>query len=248
MKVSSALRLAVLCASVALAPLIATAQTTTTATKPAVSKSHPAKHKHTKLVTAVPVTGESKGVRILSPEAAAEAEGLPPVTPPLPTPAAPSASILANTVPAPPVPSAAPAPTAVAVVAPVIPPCTRPVTSPDLRLPERNFDRLLAAKLKTGKAVSIDLENPFPQKGEAPAPLNRWLLEVRNSGGQVAVEQYCDSAKGMLGGWLAKLFGAGDKDALYKPARAYDAVLHADALDRVVTQVEFTPKAVQPKS
>lgn len=134
------------------------------------------------------------------------------------------------------------------VVMPVIKPCARPVASPDLQLPARNFDRQLAAKLRTGQAVSIDLATPFPQKETPPAPLNRWLIEVRNGGGEVAVEQYCDAGKGILGGWLAKLFGTADKEAIYKPARGYDAVLHADALDRVVTQVEFMPKAARPKS
>lgn len=119
--------------------------------------------------------------------------------------------------------------------------CDRPVSKPTLRFADpARFDRALKGALRRGKTVVVDLDAPYPVANEAPAPLGAWLNEVEKSGGMVTVSPYCQKGRG-LGGFLAKLFGGGPAEP-YKAARAYDAVLHVDAVDQIVTQVEFAPR------
>lgn len=126
---------------------------------------------------------------------------------------------------------------------PVLTACDRPVATPALRFSEQaQFDRLLRKKLRTGRAVTVDMDTPYPADREAPLPLGAWLNEIKQSGGSVSVAPYCQKGRG-LGGFFAKLFGGGPARP-YKAARRYDAVLHVDAVDQVVTQVEFTPRKV----
>lgn len=123
----------------------------------------------------------------------------------------------------------------------VLKPCDRPVAKPALRFGDpAGFDRMLRTKLRGSRAVVVDMDTPYPAAKEAPAPLGAWLNEVAQSGGSVSVSPYCQKGRG-FGGFFAKLFGGGPAEP-YKAARKYDAVLHVDALDQVVTQVEFTPR------
>ncbi len=163
-----------------------------------------------------------RGVRILPPE------------PPAPMPVAQESQI----------PTAAHAVTPVAA-APASPPvlkaCDRPVAKPTLRFTDpARFDQALKAKLRRGRVVVVDLDTPYPADNEAPLPLGTWLNEVKQSGGTVSVAPYCQKGRG-LGGFFAKLFGGGPAEP-YRAARRYDAVLHVDAVDQVVTQVEFAPR------
>lgn len=133
------------------------------------------------------------------------------------------------------------APAAVAPVAPVLKACDRPVAKPTLRFTDpARFGQALKAKLRRGRAVVVDLDTPYPADNEAPLPLGAWLNEVKQSGGTVSVAPYCQKGRG-LGGFFAKLFGGGPAEP-YRAARRYDAVLHVDAVDQVVTQVEFAPR------
>lgn len=170
------------------------------------------------------ITDENaRGMRILP----AEAEAPPPAPPP----------------PAPPPP--APPPRASGPPVPVVQLCSRPVAQPDLTFAEgRAFDRALARKLKAGGVVTIDLPQPYAEKGEAPGTLSNWLAQVQAGGGAVTVKQYCEAARGSLTDWVAGLFTP-KPGGVYRPARAYDAVLHTDALDHVITQIEFTPRAAK---
>lgn len=123
--------------------------------------------------------------------------------------------------------------------------CDRPVARPSLHFANpAGFDRALRGKLRRGKSVTVDLEIPYPADNEAPAPLGAWLNEVQKSGGLVTVAPYCQKGRG-FGDFFAKLFGGGPAEP-YRAARRYDAVLHVDAVDQVVTQVEFTPRKVVP--
>ena len=147
-----------------------------------------------------------------------------------------------------------PAPAAKPVATPPAPPrvlkfCDRPFDKPDLTLASASIDKDLAAGLKTRKRVVVDLTKPYKNDDAAPAAIAPWLAEVKAGGGQVTVKEYCEAARGALGTWLAKLFSAKPAPAvepLYRPARQYDVILHADALDKVITQVEFAPKAPRP--
>ncbi|WP_088190808.1 hypothetical protein [Sphingobium sp. Z007] len=136
---------------------------------------------------------------------------------------------------------AALAPVAAAPVAPVLKACDRPVAKPTLRFTDpARFDRALKGKLRRGRPVVVDLDTPYPADNEAPLPLGAWLNEVKQSGGTVSVAPYCQKGRG-FGGFFAKLFGGGPAEP-YKAARRYDAVLHVDAVDQVVTQVSFAPR------
>ena len=188
-----------------------------------------------------------RGVRILQPETspanivtngqqAAPANASQPVAPPAANAIAPAKQRPTAPVGAGPVPARAPAP-----VPAVLKSCDRPFAKPTLRFanPAR-FDRALKGALRRGKTVVVDIESPYPVANEAPAPLGAWLNEVEKSGGMVTVSPYCQKGRG-LGGFLAKLFGGGPAEP-YKAARAYDAVLHVDSVDQIVTQVEFAPR------
>jgi hypothetical protein len=178
-----------------------------------------------------PASGASgRGVRILPAEA-------PPATP-VANPQQGKAPA-ANAVTARPAPAAAPG------VRPAAPPvlksCDRPNARPALRFAEpEGFDTTLRAALRRGRPVVVDLATPYPADREAPAPLGAWLNEVKQSGGIVSMAPYCQKGRG-LGGFFAKLFGGGPAEP-YKAARRYDAVLHVDAVDQAVTQIEFAPR------
>jgi hypothetical protein len=182
-----------------------------------------------------------RGVRIIAPEAPSAnvvANG---------QQAAPAATPAANAIapvklrPADPV-GPQPAPVASPVTAPaVLKACDRPVAKPTLRFSDpARFDRALKGKLRRGKTVVVDLDSPYPVANEAPAPLGAWLNEIEKSGGMVTVAPYCQKGRG-FGGFFAKLFGGGPAEP-YKAARTYDAVLHVDSVDQIVTQVEFAPR------
>ncbi len=164
----------------------------------------------------VPADANTRGVRVLRPEA-----------PPVPDRVTPTPA------PTPP----APTPT------PLIKLCERPFTASDVRWDGvSRLDRELSRKLKQNKRVIVDLAQPYPERAAAPAGLTRWLSEVKRSGGSVTVKQYCKAARGGLGSWLAELAESLGGGSTYRPARRYDVVLHTDALDKVVTQVEFVPR------
>ena len=127
---------------------------------------------------------------------------------------------------------------------PIIKFCERPFAAPDLRLSDgAGFDKALAAKLRTRKRVVVDLATPYGERDVAPAALTPWLGEVQASGGSVETKQYCDATRGALTSWLVQLFTPKPANP-YRTARRYNVVLHADALDHVITQVEFTPRPV----
>jgi hypothetical protein len=140
-----------------------------------------------------------------------------------------------------PKPGPTPAPGLGAATVPVLKSCDRPFAKPTLRFAEpEGFDTTLRAALRRGRPVVIDLATPYPADREAPAPLGAWLNEVKQSGGIVSTAPYCQKGRG-LGGFFAKLFGGGPAEP-YKAARRYDAVLHVDAVDQAVTQIEFAPR------
>jgi hypothetical protein len=176
---------------------------------------------------------QEKGVRVIRPtEAAYNVVGPVAPEPAKPTPA-PVQRVDAMT--------PAPGP-----VAPVIKLCSRPFKEPALTL-SADLDRRLARELRAQKVLVVDLPQPYPERADPPAALSPWLSEVESAGGTVTVKQYCSAAKGSLGSWLAKIGrvirGNAQAASPYAAARGYDVVLHADALDRVITQVEFRPKA-----
>jgi hypothetical protein len=174
------------------------------------------------------VTNEtSRGVRVLEAEPESPRPSADP-PPPFPTPE----------------PAVRPAPAPV----PVLKFCDRPFTAPDMRLADgKGFDAALAARLRAGRRVVVDLDQPYNNDAAGPAALQPWLQSVKASGGAVSVKEYCEAARGALGEWLANIFGAKpSQDAPYRAARQYNVVLHADALDKVITQVEFAPKAARP--
>lgn len=128
-----------------------------------------------------------------------------------------------------------------AMALPVLKGCDRPVVKPTLRFGDgAAFDQALKGKLRRGRTVVVDMDTPYAADHEAPLPLGAWLNEVKQSGGTVSVAPYCQKGRG-FGGLFAKLFGGGPAES-YKAARRYDAVLHVDAVDQVVTQVEFAPR------
>lgn len=177
-----------------------------------------------------PLTGtQERGVRIIAaePPPAPVAPAQQPTTPP------PSHAIRPQPVDNP----AARLP----LPAPVIKTCDRPVTRPTLRMTDpTRLDRSLRGRLRGSRTVVVDLETPYPANDEAPAPLGAWLNEIKQSGGAVTVSSYCNNSRG-FGSFFARIFGGGPADA-YRAARRYDAVLHVDAVDQVVTQVAFTPR------
>lgn len=213
------------------------------------------------------ISGEqSRGVRILEAEPPAPVPAPAPVTPaevvkpaqavaserpalitPAANPPAPPASPPAPApAPAPPPEPHPPAPQPVVAPAPppmVIKPCPLPFAQADLRTDTSGFDRKLRGKLKPqARTVIVTLAAPYPASAEAPAPLGPWLNEVKASDGNVTVLPYCTQmTRGFFGKLMASLFGDKPK-APYKTARGYDAVLHANALDNVITQVEFVPR------
>lgn len=180
----------------------------------------------------------ARGVRIIAPEAPpANVVANGQQTAPATKPPATNAIAPVKLRPADPV-GTRPAPVPVPAV---LKACDRPVAKPTLRFTDpARFDRALKGALRRGKTVVVDLDAPYPVANEAPAPLGAWLNEVEKSGGMVTVSPYCQKGRG-LGGFLAKLFGGGPAEP-YKAARAYDAVLHVDAVDQIVTQVEFAPR------
>jgi hypothetical protein len=189
-----------------------------------------------------------RGVRIIAPEAppanvVANGQQAAPAAAPLPTASTPAASAIAPVKlrPAEPV-GTRPAPATVPAAAPaVLKACDRPVARPTLRFADpARFDRALKGKLRRGKTVVVDIDSPYPVANEAPAPLGAWLNVIEKSGGMVTVSPYCQKGRG-FGGFFAKLFGGGPAEP-YKAARRYDAVLHVDAVDQIVTQVEFAPR------
>jgi hypothetical protein len=152
-----------------------------------------------------------------------------------------------------PAPSVLPSPKPAAVVQPLPAPtpmpalkfCDRPFETPDLKLSDgTGFDEALASRLRGGKRVVIDLDQPYKNDAAGPPALQPWLQSVKAGGGAVTVKEYCEAARGSLGEWIANLFGVKPhQDAPYRAARTYNVVLHADALDKVITQVEFAPKS-----
>ena len=107
-----------------------------------------------------------------------------------------------------------------------------------------SFDKALKSKLRRGRnVVTLDLAKPYAINTSAPAPLGPWLEEIKSSGGIVAVKSYCEGGRGFFD-FLAKMFESKPQNA-YKAVRRYDAMLHVDAVDQVVTQIEFTPRAAQ---
>ena len=168
-----------------------------------------------------------RGVRILPPESPAPTA----VTNGQPVQQAPAHAVT---------PTSAAVPGKQAMTLPILKSCDRPMAKPTLRFDDpTKFDRAFRAKLR-GRAVVVDMDTPYPADREAPAPLGAWLNEVKQSGGTVSVAPYCQKGRG-FGGFFAKLFGGGPAEP-YKAIRRYDAVLHVDAVDQVVTQVEFTPR------
>ena len=182
--------------------------------------------------------GEYRGVKVL------EAEPTPPEVPAVvaPAPVAP-APVTADPAPSPP-PTVAATVTTHPAPAPirVLHFCDRPFAQPDLTLgSDANFDQDLSRALKTHAHIVVDLTQPYPDQGAAPAALEPWLAEVKANGGLITVKQYCEAARGNLGSWLASILGI-HAGGLYRTARQYDVILHTDALDHVITQVEFSPK------
>lgn len=208
----------------------------------------------------LPGSANSKGVRVLKAEEP-QVSGVvtpapaPPAVKPVPGPT-PAKVVAPTPAPTPPVkmvsPTPAPAPTPpVKVVSPTPAPnpapaiqlCARPFPTTDVRWDGvAKIDAVLAQRLKTRQRVVVDLAQPYPERNAPPAGLSRWLSEVEKGGGAVTVKQYCKAARGGLGSWLAQLAESLGGGAVYRPARQYDVVLHSDALDHVVTQVEFVPK------
>ncbi len=185
--------------------------------------------------TAPPVHTTSRGVRVLEAEPEPEPTPAPQAAPESPPPPPPVEAPPMEPAPPPPPPHA------------VINFCPRPFDAPDLRLVAgTDFDHALAAALKSGNRVVVDVDKPFPDHAAPPAMLGRWLGEVRAAGGTVTTKQYCEAARGALGSWLADLAAKWGGN-VYRPARAYDVIMHADALDHVITQVEFSPKASRAK-
>lgn len=164
----------------------------------------------------------SRGVIILRPEAQPA---------PVPAPAGdPNAS--SRPVPKPP-------------IVPVIKACARPFPAPEVRLDDPAvFRAALAAALRRGGRVVVDLARPYAAGKLPPDALTPWFDEIRHSGGAVTVASYCQQSRGAFGDFFARIFGGGkDPGRPYRAVRRYDAVLQVDALDQVVTQVEFRPRA-----
>ncbi len=140
----------------------------------------------------------------------------------------------------------APAPLRTAALpAPVIKSCARPIADPDLHVDAAaDFQRQLRPRLRMRQRVVLDLSAPYAAQAAPPAGLAPWIDAVKGSGGSVSVAQYCQMTRG-FGDWLARMFATTPRDPsrAYDAAHGYDMILHADALDRTVTQVEFVPRA-----
>jgi hypothetical protein len=180
---------------------------------------------------AAPATGaQGRGVRIIAPDA-------PPTSPVANAPQATPTVAPANALPPAPTTMAGPRPPLAGP--PVLKACERPFARPTLHFADpAGFDAKLRSKLRGGQSVVVDFESPYPAGNEAPAPIGAWLNEIQKTGGAVTVDAYCVKGRG-FGQFFAKLFGGGPAEP-YKAARRYDAVLHVDSVDQVVTQIEFT--------
>lgn len=122
-------------------------------------------------------------------------------------------------------------------------PCPPPFSEVDLIFSERaDFDARLADRLQGRPArLVLAVGQPYPEKDVPPGSLPKWFAEVQAAGGKVETRQYCDAARGGLRAWLAKLFRpSATANALYKKARGYDVVIHVEALDKKVHQIEWT--------
>ncbi|MET0372063.1 MAG: hypothetical protein ABW039_11895 [Sphingobium sp.] len=184
--------------------------------------------------TTPPVTGDAtpgasgRGVRVIAPDA------------PAPEPVAPQqykpAESKVNAVK----PAIATTSTAgIRPSPPVLKACDRPIAQPALSFSDpTRLDKSLRSKLRRGQRVALDMPTPYPVSSEAPAPLGAWLNEVKQTGGAVTVSPYCQKGRG-FGNFLSKIFGGSPAEP-YKAARKYDVTLYVDAVDQVVTQVEFT--------
>lgn len=107
---------------------------------------------------------------------------------------------------------------------------------------QSKFTSRLRARLASGQqSIIVDIDKPFPPRADAPALLAPWLNEVKATGGSITIAQYCQDSRGFFS-FLKKLFGGGEADG-YAAAARYDAVLHLDGLDQVVTQVQFKRRA-----
>jgi len=136
----------------------------------------------------------------------------------------------------------APAPTPTPSLQPAPRTCPRPIAGTDLTLRPNDrpaaFDTALRSRLQArAPRVTIDMANPFALGTEGPPPLSAWLTEAKAKGGIVSVDQYCEAPRGLFG-WLRKVFGGGAQSG-YDAVDGYDAILHADGANGVVTQVEF---------
>jgi hypothetical protein len=124
--------------------------------------------------------------------------------------------------------------------------CPRPFATTDVTLRandrQSQFDGALRGRFQTkAPKVTIDLAEPFPLGSEGPPILSAWLREAKARGGIVSVDQYCEAPRGLFT-WLRKVFGAAEQTG-YAAVDGYDAVLHADGANGVVTQVEFRRRA-----
>jgi hypothetical protein len=182
----------------------------------------------------------TRGVRVLPAEAAT-----PSATAAIPAGGPPAAVAEAAPTVLSTVSVSAPPPRTAVLPASVIKGCVRPIADPDLRVDAAaDLQKQLKPRLRTHQRVVLDLIAPYTPQGGPPSGLAPWLDAVKGSGGTVSVAQYCEMTRG-FGDWLARMFATAPRDASrsYSAARGYDVILHADALDRTVTQVEFVPRA-----
>lgn len=120
--------------------------------------------------------------------------------------------------------------------------CPRPFARTDLSLRPSDrpaaFDAALRSQLQARTPrITIDMASPFALGTEGPPPLSAWLTEAKAKGGIVSVDQYCEAPRGLFN-WLRKVFSGGAQSG-YDAVDGYDAILHADGANGVVTQVEF---------
>eukprot|EP01037_Dinobryon_pediforme_P017637 gene17637-17842_t len=192
-------------------------------------------------------TGNTRGVIILRPAAAAPAKPAPVPQPPAPAPPAP-APVPAPPPPAPPPPAPLPPPPP---PSPMVQTCDHPFAKSDVTLGGsggfRNAlrDQLVrkAAPAKPGPVI-VDIAEPFAVSGPTPPELAPWIAKVKSSGGIVSVDTYCAENRGFFS-FLRGLFGTPAQNA-YAAADTYDVVLHVDGLVGAVTQVEFKPRIRLP--
>lgn len=162
---------------------------------------------------------QSRGVMVLRASPATNTPDTPPAPPPPPPP--------------PPIPAAPLA---------RFKPCPRPFAPSEIAVTDAfpanaRFDAALRGKLSRHQpSVVVDLATPF-EIGTVPPELAPWLTQVKSTQGNVTVPEYCRESRGLFG-FLNKMFN-GPRAGKYSAADGYDAVLHANGLDRMVTQVEF---------